>query len=70
VHGYAEFLAAIADADDPEHASMIQWSGGAYDPDAFHPEAVVFDDGRTWCWFEAGRPTNIRSGSRGCCWRV
>lgn len=25
---------------------MIQWSGGAYDPDAFNPEVVVFDDPR------------------------
>ena len=46
VHGYAEFLEAITDADHPEHASMIQWSGGAYDPNAFDPEAVVFDDPR------------------------
>ena len=46
VHGYAEFLDAIADANHPEHASMIQWSGGAYDAGAFAPEAVVFDDPR------------------------
>jgi hypothetical protein len=44
VHGYAEFLQAIPDPDHPEHASMLQWSGGAYDPNVFDPQAVVFDD--------------------------
>ena len=46
VDGYAEFLQAILDADHPEHTSMLEWSGGAYDPNAFSPEAVVFDDPR------------------------
>jgi hypothetical protein len=46
VPGYAEFLEAITDAEQPEHTSMLQWSGGAYDPSAFNPEAVVFDDPR------------------------
>lgn len=46
VHGYAEFLEAITDAEHPEHASMLQWSGSAYDPNAFDPGAVVFDDPR------------------------
>jgi hypothetical protein len=46
VRGYTEFLQAISDPDHPEHASMLRWSGGAYDPDIFDPEAVVFDDPR------------------------
>ena len=46
VHGYREFLEAITDADHPEHASMLQWSGGAHNPDAFDLKAVVFDDPR------------------------
>lgn len=46
VHGFTEFLEAIADADHREHASMIRWSGGAYDPSAFDPETIVFDDPR------------------------
>ena len=25
---------------------MVEWSGGEYDPDAFDPRAVVFDDPR------------------------
>jgi hypothetical protein len=46
VDGYAEFLRAIADPKHPEHASMVQWSGGRYDADAFDPGGVVFDDPR------------------------
>ena len=46
VHGYADFLETIANPRHPEHASMKQWAGGAYDPDAFDPTAVVFDDPR------------------------
>lgn len=44
VSGFAEFLKAIADPKHPEHNSMVQWSGGDYDPDGFTPEAVTFDD--------------------------
>ena len=45
VHGYAEFLQAIARPNHPEHESLLQWAGGSFDPDAFMP-AVVFDDPR------------------------
>ena len=44
VHGYADFLKAIADKDHPEHSELLQWVGGAYDPEAFDPARVVFDD--------------------------
>ncbi len=44
VHGFAEFLKTIADPTHPEHESMLQWSGGDYDAEAFTPEAVTFDD--------------------------
>ncbi len=44
VHGFAEFLKTIADPTHPEHESMLQWSGGVYDAEAFTPEAVTFDD--------------------------
>jgi len=44
VHGYIDFLAAIADAEHPEHESSIAWAGGAYDPHAFDPTTAVFDD--------------------------
>ena len=46
VHGYAEFLQAIADRRHPEHRSMLEWVGGTYDADAFDPKAVVFDNPR------------------------
>ena len=35
VWGYQEFLAAISDADHPEHESMLAWVGGEFDPEAF-----------------------------------
>src|SRR5689334_19655785 len=31
-HRYAEFLAAIADANHEEHANYMTWVGGAFDP--------------------------------------
>ena len=46
VHGYEEFLKAIANRRHPEHRSMLEWAGGTYDPDAFDPKAVVFDNPR------------------------
>jgi Plasmid pRiA4b ORF-3-like protein len=46
VHGYAEFRRIMSDPTDPEHASMSQWAGGPFDPDAFDQNAVVFDDPR------------------------
>lgn len=46
VHGYAEFLTAISDPKNPEYASMLEWVGGHYDPDAFDPTTVVFEDPR------------------------
>jgi DNA invertase Pin-like site-specific DNA recombinase len=35
VWGYAEFLEAIQQPDHPEHESMLEWVGSAFDPDAF-----------------------------------
>ena len=35
VPGYQEFLAAIADPKHEEHASMLTWVGGAFDPEGF-----------------------------------
>lgn len=46
IYGYADFLDAIADPKHPEHAGMLEWVGGRYDPDEFDPAAVVFDDPR------------------------
>ena len=38
--GYAEFLRAIRDLRHPEHAAMLEWVGGAFDPEAFDLAAV------------------------------
>ena len=35
VWGYADFLEAITQPDHPEHESMLEWVGGAFDSDAF-----------------------------------
>lgn len=40
VWGYAEFLEAIQEPDHPEHESMLEWVGGAFDPDAFTLDEV------------------------------
>jgi hypothetical protein len=43
-HGYAEFLQVIRDARHPEHDAMLQWAGGAFDPNAFSQKSVRFDN--------------------------
>jgi hypothetical protein len=40
----AEFLQVIADPDHEEHESTLRWAGGSFDPEAFDPAAVKFDD--------------------------
>jgi hypothetical protein len=40
IWGYADFLAAISDSAHPEHEAMLEWYGGAFDPEAFSLEAV------------------------------
>lgn len=44
VHGYSELLQIIADPEHEEHKSTLQWAGGRFDPEAFNPSAVMFDD--------------------------
>ena len=41
--GYEEFLKAIGSKRHPEHRTMLEWYGGPYDPEEFHPESVRFD---------------------------
>lgn len=38
--GYADFLQAINDPSHPDHARMVQWYGGPFDPEDFDIEAV------------------------------
>ncbi len=42
--GYEEFLKAISDPEHEEHASMLEWIGGSFDPDDFKPKEVTFGD--------------------------
>lgn len=49
-HGYKEFLQVIRDIRHPQREAMLQWargwSGGTFDPDAFAPASVTFDNPR------------------------
>lgn len=38
--GYEDFLKAIRDRSHPEHREMLEWIGGAFDPEAFDLKAV------------------------------
>ena len=42
--GYAELLKTIADPSHEEYVSTMEWLGGRFDPDAFTPQQVRFDD--------------------------
>ena len=44
VPGYERLLEVLADPSHEEHASMLEWVGGAYDPAAFDPARVRFDN--------------------------
>jgi hypothetical protein len=44
VDGYEDFLRVMSDPTDPEHESMVEWAGGAFDPEEFDAKAVRFDD--------------------------
>jgi hypothetical protein len=46
VGGFAGFLAAVADPKHPEHADLLAWAGGRYDPEVFDAAKVRFDDPR------------------------
>lgn len=38
--GYAELLEAMRDPNHPQHDDMLEWIGGAFDPEAFDLAAV------------------------------
>ena len=38
--GYEDFLAALADPNNPEHDDLKEWIGGSFDPAAFDVDAV------------------------------
>ena len=41
VWGYADLLQAISDKNHDEHAEMLEWLGGSFDPEAFDPAAAT-----------------------------
>jgi transcriptional regulator with XRE-family HTH domain len=44
VPGYEDLLRVLADPSDEQHVSMLEWLGDPYDPAAFSPSSVRFDD--------------------------
>ena len=44
IHGYMEFLEAMADRKHPRHREKKAWIGGSFDPKAFSAKHVVFED--------------------------
>jgi len=44
IGGYENLLRVIRDPSDEEYASMMEWLGGNYEPDAFDPRKVRFDN--------------------------
>ncbi len=43
-YGYLELLEAIGDPHHERHDELLEWIGGEFDPEAFDPAQVVFDD--------------------------
>ena len=44
--GYENMLRVLSDPTDDEHADMLAWVGGEYDPEYFNSQEVKFDDPR------------------------
>ena len=44
VPGYEDFLAILTDPEHEQHEELLEWAGGAFDPEAFDPSQVRFDD--------------------------
>ena len=44
IYGYEDMLRILADPGDEEYESTLTWVGGSYDPEAFDPKKVHFDD--------------------------
>ncbi len=39
-YGYARFLEAVADPNHEDHAELLEWVGGEFDPERFNVESV------------------------------
>ena len=40
IPGYSDFLEAVRDPSHPEHANLMEWVGGEFDPESFSVEGV------------------------------
>jgi len=40
IWGYGDFLEALRDPAHEEHETMVEWSGGSFDPEVFDIEAI------------------------------
>jgi len=40
IWGYADFLEAIQDPNNPDHEDLLEWIGGSFDPEAFDLEEI------------------------------
>ena len=58
--GYEQLLIALADPSHEEHESMMEWVGGRFDPTAFAPSHVTFDDPEERWIFAFGTKTKNR----------
>ena len=56
-HGYEHFLEAIRDPKHEEHEQFLRWVGGSFDPEAFDPARVRFDNpAKRWKQAFRGKP--------------
>ena len=46
IGGYEDFLAAVVDPAHAEHAALLEWVGGSFDPKHFDKNEIQFDDPR------------------------
>jgi len=44
IGGYENFLKVISDPNHKEYEEMIEWVGGAFDPEYFDKDEISFDD--------------------------
>lgn len=53
-HRYDQLGRILADPKHEEHDSMVEWVGESFDPEAFSPAEVIFDDPRDRWQFAFG----------------
>ena len=63
-HGFMEFLEAVLDVTHEEHARMLEWCGGAFDPEDIDQQDIVQVLG-IYAARRRGPLASHRSGKRG-----